>query len=121
MEANNCQCEAKSINPSTDFLAKGKVHLFTVLNLKNFIQSNSGKEFERLRGGRAFAHAISTLKPEKYFDEDEYETKTVTRGHEFQVFRGHLKDDWLSRTYLLDKDQTASPFRHFAQERMERI
>lgn len=85
------------------------MHVFIVLNMKNFISENSQEAFERLRGGQAFSKATKLLAPAKYFVEDEYETETVERGHEFQVFRGHLKDDWLYKTYLLRNDQAPPP------------
>lgn len=109
MNTANCTCSPDTIRPSQHFYVNGRVHIFIVLNMRNFILQNCRNDFERLRGGRAFAKAIKFLKPENYFVEDEYETETVNRGHEFQVFRGHLEDDWFNTTYLLENDKTPPP------------
>lgn len=109
MNGEACVCDPQTVTPSKDFIAKGKVHIFIVLNLRDFTEQNSRQHFERLRGGHAFADVVKGIKPEKYFIFDDSEYQTTKRGHEFQVFRGHLKDDWLYPTYLLQPDRAPAP------------
>ena len=109
MKSQSCACDPKTINPSKDFITKGKVHIFIALNLRDFTKNISRLAFERLRGGHAFADAVKEIVPDHHFIPDMAEQETTKRGHEFQVFRGHLKDDWLYPTYLLLKDKVPPP------------
>lgn len=109
MNRQTCTCKLKILNPAHDFFGHGQIHIFISLNLSSFIAEASRDDFERLRGGQAFGEAFKTLRPEKHFIEDDDERETVNRGHEFQVFRGHLKDNWLFPTFLLNPEQALPP------------
>ena len=109
MSAQTCNCDPTTVNPSKHFFVKGKVHTFIALNLHDFVRSGSRKDFERLRGSHVFARAVREVAPGSHFVEDRNEAETVKRGHEFQVFRGHLKDDWLYPTYRLVKENAPPP------------
>lgn len=111
METNTdtCKCKEAELVPAEHFWARGKMHVILALNLKGFIAQESQKEFERLRGGTAFATAIKQLKPSSPFYEDVEEEKTIKRGRELSVFRGHLVSDWLFPTFRLDKSETRLP------------
>jgi hypothetical protein len=103
-----CTCEASSVDPSQDFFASGRIHVFIALNLRNFVRGVEKMDFERLRGGEAFARELRGLAPSANFVEDTQEKETTSRGHDFQVFRGHLAEHWLFPTFHLQK-QTADP------------
>jgi len=109
MHKKTCKCLAKNLHPAEHFLARGKVHIFLVLDLSNFIANKSQKDFERLRGGQAFSDAIKNVEPRAPFDHDHEENETIKRGHAFSVFRGHLVKDWLFPTFSLNKARTTSP------------
>lgn len=109
MTSKPCSCDPKTIDPSLQFSVKGKVHIFIVLNMLDFTEEECQPDFERLRGGRAFANVVKNVMPGDDFVEDAGEAQVVIQGHEFQVFRGHLKDDWLYPTYLLLKDRVSPP------------
>ena len=109
MTSKPCSCDPRTIDPSQQFSVKGKVHIFIVLNMLDFTEEECRREFERLRGGRAFAQAVKNAAPRDHFVEDAGEAQVVIQGHEFQVFRGHLKDDWMYPTYRLLKDNVSPP------------
>lgn len=109
MHKKTCTCSTKNLNPAEHFLARGKVHIFLVLDLSNFITNKSQKDFDRLRGGQAFSNAIKNVEPQTPFDHDHEENETIKRGHAFSVFRGHLVQDWLFPTFSLNKAKTTSP------------
>lgn len=114
MKTKSCVCKPATIDPSVHFYARGQLHIFTVLNLRDYIKkdpnaNNLTFNFERLRGGEAFAHVISKIEPSANFIKDEKEREMVDRGHEFQVFRGHLTEDWLYPTFLLQKETVPPP------------
>ncbi|HSL29750.1 MAG TPA: hypothetical protein VK900_11160 [Anaerolineales bacterium] len=108
MKPGGCTCTADSIDPSQDLFASGRVHIFIALNLRNYARGIEKMDFERLRGGEAFARELRRLRPADHFLEDKQEQETTTRGHDFQVFRGHLAEHWLFPTFHLQK-QTAAP------------
>jgi hypothetical protein len=66
-------------------------------------------DFERLRGGEAFAAVLRDLAPSAHFLEDSQEKETLHRAHDFQVFRGHLAEHWLFPTYHLQKHTVEPP------------
>ena len=109
MKSQSCSCDPQTIDPSKHFKAKGKVHVLIVLNMRDFTEAECKPDFERLRGGRAFARAVKNIQPGADFIEDTNEAQIVMQGHEFQVFRGHLKDDWMFSTFLLRKDEVQPP------------
>lgn len=109
MRIQTCNCDPSSVNPAEHFFAKGKVHTFIALNLHDYIRKESRPDFERLRGSHTFARAVRGLTPDSHFAEDSDEAETIKRGHEFQVFRGHLKDDWLYPTYRFVKERVPPP------------
>ena len=104
-----CTCPPNSINPSRDFHISGRVQVFIVMNLRNYVPESRRKDFDRLRGGEAFALALRRALPSASFIEDEHDRETASRGHDFQVFRGHLAEDWLFPTYHLQKNSVARP------------
>src|SRR5690606_24807619 len=104
-----CSCDPKDVNPSRDFYATGKIHSFIVLNLRDYVTGIEKMDFERLRGGEAFADVLRRLAPSAGFVEDEEETETTNRGHDFQVFRGHLTEHWLFPTFRLQKHLVEPP------------
>lgn len=107
--AQACICEPKDVDPSRDFYASGKIHVFIVLNLRNYVTGIEKMDFERLRGGEAFANVLRELAPSAGFLEDEQDRETATRGHDFQVFRGHLAEHWLFPTFHLQKNTVEPP------------
>lgn len=109
MKPKSCACDPKTIDPSQHFYARGKVHIFIVLNMRDFTEVQCKPDFERLRGGRAYARAVRNIRPAEDFIEDGNERQMVDHGHEFQVFRGHLRDDWMYPTYFLRKDRVPPP------------
>ena len=104
-----CTCDPKDVEPSRDFYASGKIHVFIVLNLRNYVRGIEKMDFERLRGGEAFARVLRELAPSAGFREDEQEKETTNRGHDFQVFRGHLAEHWLFPTFHLQKNKVEPP------------
>jgi hypothetical protein len=104
-----CVCSPNELNPAEHFYARGKAHIFLVLNLREFISASSQRDFERLRGGNAFADAICRLKPGAPFVEDIDEAATVKRAREFSVFRGHLVREWMFPTFRLDPAECDPP------------
>ena len=116
MDRLTCGCQGEALKPARDLAARGKIHSFIVLNLSGFMADTSREDFERLRGGRAFAETFKNLRPRAYFVEAEDEGETVNRGHEFQIFRGHLKDNWLFPTFFLDPNQAPPPENPFLAE-----
>lgn len=109
MQPVTCTCPPNSINPSRDFYASGRVQVFIVINLRNYVPESRRKDFDRLRGGEAFAGALRGALPSGSFVEDENDRETTSRGHDFQVFRGHLAEDWLFPTYHLQKNSVERP------------
>lgn len=109
MSTSDCTCEHTELNPAQDMLVSGKIHILVVLNLMDFISPDADRaDFERLRGGVAFAKAFRQLAPTNgTFKLDEDEEATVVRGHAFQVFRGHVRSNWLFPTYRLDSNKVA--------------
>jgi hypothetical protein len=79
------------------------------LNLRNYVAGIEKMDFERLRGGEAFAAVLRELAPSASFVEDTEETETTSRGHDFQVFRGHLAEHWLFPTFHLQKNTVEPP------------
>src|SRR5688572_20701792 len=106
-----CTCKTKKRTAPQNFSAKGKVHIFILLGLRDFTEGISKEDFEIVRGSNAFAKHVKNISPltDEYFFEDENENKVITHGHEFQVFRGHLCDDWLYKTFQLKKNETTKP------------
>jgi hypothetical protein len=104
-----CSCDPKDVNPSRDFYATGKIHSFIVLNLRDYVTGIEKMDFERLRGGEAFADVLRKLAPSHGFVEDEEERETAIRAHDFQVFRGHLTEHWLFPTFHLQKELVEPP------------
>ncbi len=109
MATQSCTCDPKDVDPSRDFYASGKIHVFIVLNLRNYVTGIEKMDFERLRGGEAFARVLRELAPSAGFLEDEQDRETATRGHDFQVFRGHLAEHWLFPTFHLQKEIVEPP------------
>ena len=109
MSSQPCTCDPKDVDPSQDFYACGKIHVFIVLNLRNYVRGIEKIDFERLRGGEAFARVLRELAPSARFLEDQQETETAHRGHDFQVFRGHLAEHWLFPTFHLQKKMAEPP------------
>lgn len=105
----SCECDPKTVDPSQDFYASGRIHVFIVLNLRNYVKGIEKIDFERLRGGEAFAKVLRALAPAAHFLEDTQEKETTHRGHDFQVFRGHLAEHWLFPTFHLQKNMVAAP------------
>ena len=104
-----CVCEPNIVDPSRDFYASGRIHVFIVLNLRNYVRGIEKMDFERLRGGEAFATVLGELAPAASFIEDTEEKETTNRGHDFQVFRGHLAEHWLFPTFHLQKKTVPPP------------
>lgn len=104
-----CTCKPETINPSRDFYASGRIHVFIVLNLRDFVRGIEVMDFERIRGGEAFASVARDLSPSKGFMEDAQEKETTHRAHDFQVFRGHLAEDWFFPTFHLQKTAVPPP------------
>ena len=104
-----CKCKPNTVDPSQDFYASGRIHVFIVLNLRDYARSIGKMDFERLRGGEAFAEVLRGLVPSAGFLEDTGEKETTHRGHDFQVFRGHLAEDWLFPTFHLQKEAVPPP------------
>ena len=109
MKPGTCTCKASSIDPARDLFASGKIHVFIALNLRNYVRGIEKMDFERLRGGEAFARELRRLAPSAYFLEDTRERETTARGHDFQVFRGHLAEHWLFPTFHLQKKTVDPP------------
>ena len=109
MQPETCTCDVQTVDPSRDFYASGKIHVFIVLNLRNYVQGIEKMDFERLRGGEVFAHVLRGLAPSAGFVEDEQDRETTDRGHDFQVFRGHLTEHWLFPTFHLQKSLVEPP------------
>ncbi|MBI5653379.1 MAG: hypothetical protein HZC40_23475 [Chloroflexi bacterium] len=106
---SSCTCAPNELNPAEHFYARGKAHIFLVLNLREFVAPASQRDFERLRGGNVFADAFSRVKPGAPFVEDADEAATVKRAREFSVFRGHLVREWMFPTFRLDPAQCDPP------------
>jgi hypothetical protein len=121
MSAEFCACQTEHLQPAEHFAAKGKIHIFLVLNLGAFMAVENQEDFERLRGGSAFNRVFRSLKPGHPFIEDEDENETIKRGREFSVFRGHLANDWLYPTFLLDKGLAAPPSDPILREAWEKL
>jgi hypothetical protein len=109
MKKKTCTCRPETLNPAEDFFARGQIHFFMALNLSGFIDQACREDFERLRGGQAFGTAFKELRPGNGFVEDEEERQTVSKGYEFQVFRGHIRNNWLFTTFRLDPEQVPPP------------
>ena len=104
-----CTCKPNTVDPAQDFSASGRIHVFVVLNLRDFVQGIDKMEFERIRGGEALADALRKLTPSTGFIEDTQERETTRRAHDFQVIRGHLAADWFFPTFHLQKQTVAHP------------
>jgi hypothetical protein len=85
------------------------VQVFIVMNLRNYVPKGRRTDFDRLRGGHGFARALRGVHPPSSFVEDQHDRETTTRGQDFQVFRGHLVEDWLFPTYHLQKAAVERP------------
>lgn len=109
MRPKTCRCKPNTVDPSQDFLARGKIHVFIVLNMRDYVEGLGKMDFERIRGGEAFASVMRELAPSANFREATEERETTHRGHDFQVFRGHLTHDWLFPTFHLQKDTVKPP------------
>lgn len=116
MTTVSCTCKPETIDPSRDFYASGRIHVFIVLNLRNYARGIEKIDFERLRGGEALARMLRELVPSAHFVEDTQEKETTHRGHDFQVFRGHLAEHWLFPTFHLQKKMVPPPADIPAQE-----
>ena len=109
MATLTCTCDPITIDPSRDIYASGRIHIFIVLNLRNYVTGIEKMDFERIRGGEAFARELRGLAPSAHFIEDTREKETTNRGHDFQVFRGHLAEHWLFPTFHLQKKLVEPP------------
>jgi len=109
MLPNSCECNPKNVNPAEHFYAKGRVHVFMVLNFREYLTEKSKEDFESLRGSKDFVNAIRELMPSSLFTLDNDDESTLEKGHDFQVFRRHLIRDWLFPTYHLQKDLVDIP------------
>jgi hypothetical protein len=119
MQPETCTCDVHTVDPSRDFYASGRIHVFIAMNLRDYVPSERRNDFDRLRGGEAFASALRGLVPSAGFVEDAQDRETTNRGHDFQVFRGHLAQDWLFPTYHLQKETVERPS-HVPQDEWEK-
>ncbi|HEX5809961.1 MAG TPA: hypothetical protein VFY25_14930, partial [Anaerolineales bacterium] len=113
MKPQTCTCKPDRVDPARDLYASGRIHVFIVLNLRNYVegpeQADFKMDFERLRGGEAFSRELGKLAPSTGFVLDTLEKETTDRAHDFQVFRGHLAEHWLFRTFHLQKGAVEPP------------
>lgn len=105
----SCNCDPNTVNPAEHFYAKGNVHVFMVLNFREYLTKESQTDFESLRGSKDFLEAIRNLNPSNLFILDKDDNETLERGHDLQVFRRHLIRDWLFPTYHLQKELVDIP------------
>ena len=66
MGNKTCTCNPKSVVPSKHFYAKGKVDIFMVISLSDYLTPETRENLGRVRGGRGFAEAIRNLEPAKF-------------------------------------------------------
>ena len=109
MGNKTCTCNPKSVVPSKHFYAKGKVDIFMVISLSDYLTPETRENLGRVRGGRGFAEAIRNLEPAKYFVPDRDEEKILDSGHDFQVFRRHLIKEWSFTTFYFQKELVEVP------------
>ena len=109
MGNKTCTCNPKSVVPSKHFYAKGKVDIFMVISLSDYLTPETRENLGRVRGGRGFAEAIRNLEPAKYFVPDRDEEEILDSGHDFQVFRRHLIKEWFFTTFYFQKELVEVP------------
>jgi len=105
MAVKSCTCDPSKVNPAKHFHAKGKVDVFMVLSLSAYLTDTTKESLDRVRGGRGFAEALKGLEPIDLFVRDRDEEKVLDSGHDFQVFRGHLINDWFFPTFYFQKEK----------------
>lgn len=109
MMSKSCNCNPKKVVPSKHFYAKGRADVFMVISMDAYLTEETRENLDRVKGGRAFAAAISSLVPQGLFVQDREEEKILDSGHDFQVFRRHLIHDWFSTTYYFQKELISAP------------
>ena len=124
MKPSICTCKPGRVDPARELYASGRIHVFIVLNLRNYVEGPDGKDakldFERLRGGEAFSAELNRIAVPKGFIVDKQEEATKNRAHDFQVFRGHLAEHWLFPTFSLQKADVEPPKDERARREWER-
>ena len=58
MGNKTCTCNPKSVVPSKHFYAKGKVDIFMVISLSDYLTPETRENLGRVRGGRGVTEAV---------------------------------------------------------------